>query len=86
VFQGKAILCARISFPLQLTTIEIKLSAVRRDITPTIVRIVTSRETGEGLIGRPGGSTTEDDGGFFAAPSVPPGGGAPAVGSGSVCK
>jgi len=67
VFQGATVLCARISFLLQLTAIEIKLSAVRRDITPTIVRIVTSRETEEGLIGRPNGSTTEDGGGFLVA-------------------
>lgn len=67
MFQGAAALCARISFLLQLTAIEIKLSAVRRVITPTIVRIATSRETEEGLIGRPGGSTTEDGGGFLVA-------------------
>lgn len=71
MFQGVSVLCARISFPLQLTTNEMKLSAVRRDITPTIVRIVTSRETEEGLIGRPGGSTTEDDGGFLVAHRFP---------------
>ena len=38
-----------------------KLSAVRRVTTPTIARIAISRETGEGLIGRRGGSTIDDD-------------------------
>ena len=80
MFQGTVIICTCDLLLLQLTTIEIKLSVVRRDITPITVQIVTNRETGEGLIGRPGGSTTEDDGWLL------PGGGFAMAGSSSVCK
>jgi len=52
---------------------KLNLSAVRRDIMPTIVRIVISREIGEGLIGRRGGSTTNDDVCYISCGRLPAG-------------